>query len=86
MDAEKGTDGKSCKAVLVTASIGLGLPPLWVQLCMDISHKRELKTTDGKISTTLLIPLSPPASSLKSAKTPSAQLKWWLADGHDENI
>jgi len=22
----------------------------------------------------------------ESSKTPSAQLKWWLADGHNENI
>lgn len=38
--------------------LGWVLSLLWVQLCTDISYKGELKTTDGKISTTLLIPLS----------------------------
>jgi len=67
--------------------LGWVLLLLWVQRCTDISYKGELQTTDNrKISITLLISLSPPASSLKSSKTPSAQLKWWLADGHNENI
>lgn len=38
--------------------LGWVLSPLQVQLCTDISYKGELKTTDGKIPTTLLIPLS----------------------------
>lgn len=51
--------GRAARQFWSLRAFGWVLLPFWAQLCMDFSYKGELKTIDGKISTTLLIPLIP---------------------------